>query len=153
MILAAGLFAAKAFAVEPLPLTIESGPVTYTITSAVLASHFENIEPPEEAEYLVIRMTAKNTSPKKVTLGGILGKKFAVEKGGFKYSVDGGIGWKTSAYSGTESLEPLLPKKLAVIFSVPSEIAVGTWTVHFPTGKNFDVDVDRQKNEPKGKKK
>jgi hypothetical protein len=147
------LFAAKAFAVEPLPLTIESGPVTYTVTSAILATHFESVEPPEGAEYLMIRMTAKNTSPKRVSLGGIFGKNFSVEKEGFKYDVDAGVGWKTSAYSGTASLEPLIPRKLAVIFSVPSEIAVGTWTVHFPTGKNFDVSVDRQKKGPKGKKK
>jgi hypothetical protein len=80
-ILAAGLFAAKAFAVEPLPLTIESGPVTYTITSAYLATHFENAEPVEGAEYLILQMTAKNTSPKKVTLGGILSKNFSAEKG------------------------------------------------------------------------
>jgi hypothetical protein len=86
----------------------------------------------------------KNTSPKKVSLGGILGKNFKAEKGGFKYDVDGGVGWKTSAYSGAASLEPLIPRKLTVIFTVPSEIAVGTWTIHFPTGKNFDVAVDRK---------
>jgi hypothetical protein len=144
MILAAGLFAAKAFAVETLPLTIESGTVTYTITSAFLATHFENIEPAEETECLIIRMTAKNTSQKKVSIGGIFGKNFVAEKDGFKYKVDSGVGWKTSAYSGTEPLEPLIPKKLAVIFTVPSEIAVGTWTIHFPTGKDFDVTVDRR---------
>jgi hypothetical protein len=44
--------------------------------------------------------------------------------------------FQSSAYSGTKSLEPLIPKKLTVIFTVPSEIAVGTWTIHFPTGKN-----------------
>ena len=55
------------------------------------------------------------------------------------------MGWQTSAYSGTASLEPLIPRKLTVIFTVPSEIAVGTWTIHFPTGKDFDVTVDRRK--------
>jgi hypothetical protein len=43
-----------------------------------------------------------------------------------------------------EPLEPLIPKKLTVIFTVPSEIAVGTWTIHFPTGKDFDVAVNRR---------
>jgi hypothetical protein len=94
---------------------------------------------------LIIRMSAKNTSPKKVYLGGILSKNFSAEKDGFKYSVDAGVGWQTFAYSGTASLEPLLPKSLIVIFSVPSEIAVGTWTVLFPTGKDFDVAVERGK--------
>jgi hypothetical protein len=59
MILAAGLIAAKAVAQETLPITIESGTVTYTIASAYLASHFENIEPAEGTEYLIIRLTAK----------------------------------------------------------------------------------------------
>ncbi len=145
LIFAAGLFAAKAFAAETLPLTIESGSVTYTITSAFLDTHFENVEPAEETEYLIIQMTAKNTSQKTVSLGGILGKNFVAEKGGYKYKVDGGVGWKTSAYTGTASLEPLIPKKLTVIFTVPSEIAVGTWTIHFPSGKNFDVAVERRK--------
>lgn len=144
IILAAGLFAAKAFAQEALPVTIESGSVTYTITSAYLASHFETVEPAEGAEYLIIQMTAKNTSPKKVTLGGILGKNFKAEKGGFKYDVDGGVGFQSSAYAGVAALEPLIPKKLTVLFTVLSEIAVGTWTIHFPTGKNFDVAVDRK---------
>ena len=44
-LLAAGLFAAKAFAQETLPFTIESGTVTYTINSAYIGTHFENIEP------------------------------------------------------------------------------------------------------------
>ena len=118
--------------------------MTYTINSAYLGNHFENIEPAEETEYMIIRMTAKNSSPKKVSIGGIFGKNFVAEKGGFKYNVDSGVGWQSSAYSGTEPLEPLIPKKLTVIFTVPSEIAVGTWTIHFPTGKNFDVAVERQ---------
>jgi|SRR5271165_3431573 len=153
MVLAAGLFAATAFAQETLPLKIESGEVTYTIASAYLASHFENIEPAEGAEYLIIRMTAKNSSPKSVSIGGVFGKNFVAEKDGFKYSVDSGVGWQSSAYSGTEPLEPLIPKKLTVIFTVPSEIAVGTWTVHFPTGKNFDVAVDRKPTSKKTAKR
>jgi hypothetical protein len=144
MILAAGLIAAKAVAQETLPITIESGTVTYTIASAYLASHFENIEPAEGTEYLIIRLTAKNSSPKAASLGGMFGKNFVAEKDGFKYKVDSGVGWQTSAYSGTASLEPLIPRKLSVIFTVPSEIAVGTWTIHFPTGKDFDVAVDRR---------
>jgi hypothetical protein len=138
------LFAAKAFAVEPLPLTFESGSITYTVKSAYLATHSEDIVPPEGAEYLFIQMTAKNTSPKRTSLGGIFGKNFSAEKGGFKYDVDAGVGWQSSAYSGAATLEPLVPKKLIVIFSVPSEIAVGTWTVHFPGGENFDIDADRK---------
>ena len=92
LVLAAGLFAVKAFAAETLPLTIESGTVTYTITSAFLNTHFENVVPAEETEYLIIQMTAKNTSPKSVSLGGIFGKNFVAEKDGFKYNVDWGSG-------------------------------------------------------------
>ncbi|MBV8215835.1 MAG: hypothetical protein JOZ08_21670 [Verrucomicrobia bacterium] len=153
IILAAGLLAATAFAAETLPFTIESGTVTYTVTSAYLDTHFENIVPPEGAYYLIIQLTAKNSSPKRFSLGGLFGKNFSAEKGGYKYDVDGGVGWQTSAYSGTASLEPLIPRKLSVLFSVPAEIAVGTWTVHFPTGKNFDVDVDLRKAPAKGKAK
>jgi hypothetical protein len=136
-----------------LPVTIESEPVTYTITAAYLANHFENITPAEETEYLIIRMTAKNSSPKKVSIGRIFGKNFEAEKGGFKYKVDSGVGWQSSAYSGTEPLEPLIPKKLTGIFTVPSEIAVGTWTIHFPTGQNFDVAVDRKPPKQEASKK
>ena len=80
IILAAGLFAAKAFAQEALPVTIESGSVTYTITSAYLANHFENIEPAEETEYLIIRMTAKNSSAKKSVLVGYSARTLSLRK-------------------------------------------------------------------------
>lgn len=79
MILAAGLFAAKALAAEILPLTIESGPVTYTITSAVLVSHFENIEPPEETEYLVIRKCRRQARECFQSRGWCLGQAFLFE--------------------------------------------------------------------------
>jgi hypothetical protein len=91
-----------------------------------------------------VTIPARHLSPR-----GTFSKNFSAVKGGFKYDVDAGVGWQSSAYSGAATLEPLVPKKLTVIFSVRSEIAVGTWTPHFPGGENFDIAVDRRK----GKKK
>jgi hypothetical protein len=116
----------------------------YTIYSAVLSSHCGDVRPAEAATYLMVKLTAKNVSSEEHSFGGFSGQ-FSVSRANYHYDVDGGAGLAfgslRDAYTGIANFPPLMSKTMIVVFTVPSEIATGTWTVTMPTDETFDVTV------------
>jgi hypothetical protein len=118
---------------------------TYTILSAVLSSRCGDVRPAEGTVYLMVKLTAKNTDSKKHFFGGMFSGNFSAERNGYKYDVDGGAGLAFGSargvYTGVEEFAPLMSKTMTVVFTVPSEIAIGTCTIKTPTDETFDVAV------------
>jgi hypothetical protein len=118
----------------------------YTISGATLLTHCGTVRPTEGAVYLVIKLTAKNVSTKDHIIGGPSNGQFSVAHGDYHYDVDSGVGLSVgclpNTYSGVLDVPPLISKAMLVVFTVPTEIAVGTWTVTMPTDETFDVTVN-----------
>jgi hypothetical protein len=119
--------------------------VQYQIGKPYYASNIGEVKPTDGALYLCVPLAAKNMTAKTVFVGGMFGVSFQIQQKDFKYDVDTGVGWNfnnTGYFSGTMELKPLLPKKTIVVFTVPSELKSGTWTMLFPGGESHELAVN-----------
>jgi hypothetical protein len=119
----------------------------YTVLSAQLSTHCGSVRPTAGTEYLMISLTVKNLSSERHFFGGFLNGQFSVSKGAHHYDVDGraglAFGSAPGTYTGIEEFPPLVEKIMTVVFTVPQEIAQGTWTVKTPTDETFEVTVEQ----------
>lgn len=126
--------------------TVGNREFRYFIHSAALVTHLGDVQPAEGTEYLIVKLTAKNVDGEKHFFGGLFCGQFSVSKDGYHYDVDGGAGLAFGSpqgiYTGVEEFPPLMAKTMIVAFTVPREIASGTWTVKTPTDETFDVIVN-----------
>jgi hypothetical protein len=117
--------------------------VVYQVGNARVSRQAGNAIAVEGATYVIVPIMAKNTTSKEISIGGMFGGNFKITQGEFSYDADGGVGWtfaNEGYYDGLETLVPLIPKKFQVAFTVPLELATGSWTLTRPDGESVPLE-------------
>jgi hypothetical protein len=109
--------------------------ITFKVGSMQTSKTAGEAEVAEGGTYIVVPVTMKNTTPKEKSVGGPWSPNFKLKQGEYSFKVDGGVGWtfgNSGYFDGLAVLKPLMPQTLKVVFTVPTELTQGKFTLVLP---------------------
>jgi hypothetical protein len=97
----------------------------------------------EGGTYIIVPVTMKNLTAKEQSVGGMWHSSFKLKQGEFNFDVDGGVGWSfgnEGYFNGLAVLKPLMPTTLKVVFTVPTELINGKFTLVMPDNTEMAIN-------------